>query len=199
VLSSVALAAMLVGCGGTIAFADAKALVVTGTPPPPAPPPAPPPPPEPAPAPKRVEITADKIVITEKVQFDYNKATIKTDSNSLLDEIASVIKSNPQLRKISIEGHTDSDGSDAYNLKLSRDRAGSVMRYLVEHGVDAGRLVSAGFGEQKPIAGNDTAEGKEKNRRVEFLITEQDEVKKVYELDPKTGEKRVVESKEQRP
>lgn len=179
---------VVAGCGGSMSFSDTSPLVVTGTlPAPPSPPPAPP---APEPAPQRVEITADKIVITEKIQFDFNQASIKPESHGLLDEIAGVIKANPQLRKISIEGHTDSDGSDAYNLKLSRDRAAAVMRYLTEHGVEASRLASNGFGEQKPIASNDTPEGKEKNRRVDFLITEQDQVKKSYEIDPKTGEKR---------
>jgi OOP family OmpA-OmpF porin len=145
------------------------------------------------PAHKRVEISADKIVITEKIQFDFDAATIKPESHPLLDEIANVIKANPRLRKISIEGHTDSDGVAAYNLKLSRERATSVQRYLTGHGVAAERLSSTGFGADKPIANNDTAEGKEQNRRVEFLIVEQDPLKETYEIDPKTGKKRPVE------
>jgi outer membrane protein OmpA-like peptidoglycan-associated protein len=144
-------------------------------------------------APKRVEISADRIAITEKIQFDFNAATIKPESHALLDEIADVIKANPQLRKISIEGHTDSDGVAAYNLKLSRERAASVLRYLTGHGVAAERLTSTGFGAEKPIANNDDAEGKEQNRRVEFLIVQQDPVKQTYEIDPKTGKKRSVE------
>src|SRR3989442_15791876 len=91
------------GCGGTMTFSDSSALVVTGQ--------GPTPPPPPAPEPKRVEVTADKIVINEKIQFDFDKATIKPETHSLLDEITTGIKSNTQLKKISIEGHTDSDGS----------------------------------------------------------------------------------------
>ena len=173
-------------------FADKNALVVSGEPP--APPPPPEPKPEPPPKPKRVEVTQDKIVIKDKIQFDTNKTTIKSESDELLSEIVSVIKDNPQLRKISIEGHTDSDGSDAYNLKLSDGRARAVMDHLVQNGVEADRLESKGFGETKPIADNDTPEGKEKNRRVEFIITEQDKVKKTYEIDPTTGEKVEVDS-----
>jgi OOP family OmpA-OmpF porin len=109
-----------------------------------------------------------------------------------------VIKENPHIKKISIEGHTDSDGSYNYNLKLSDDRSASVMKYLTDHGIDAGRLASRGFGESKAIAPNDTEEGKEKNRRVEFLITEQEEVTKTYELDPKTGERREVKAKKEK-
>ena len=169
-------------------FSDSSALVVTGEPP--APPPTPPPP-----EPKRVEVTADKIMISEKIQFDFNQATIKPESNGLLDEITSVIRQNPRLKKISIEGHTDSDGADSYNKKLSQGRADAVMHYLTEHGIEAGRLAAKGYGESKPIAPNDTPEGKEKNRRVEFLITQQDEVKQTIEIDPKTGEKKQVEEK----
>ncbi|MDH5670959.1 MAG: OmpA family protein [Myxococcales bacterium] len=189
-----ALAAVLFGsfgCGGTMAFSDSSSLVVVGDPPPP-PEPEPPPPPPP---PKRVEVTADQIVIKEKIQFEVDKADIRSESHDLLNEIVSVIKENAHIRKISIEGHTDSDGSNKYNKKLSDSRAASVLKYLTEHGIEADRLSSKGFGEEKPIASNDTAEGKEKNRRVEFLIVEQGEVKKTFEIDPKTGERREVGSK----
>ena len=165
----IAAAAALAGCGGTLTFSDQNALAVSGTPPPP--PPAPDPP-------KRVEVTADKIVINEKIQFDFNKATIKPESHSLLDEVTGVIKQNPQLKKISIEGHTDSEGSDSYNLKLSDERANAVMKYLVEHGVEQARLAAKGFGETKPIASNDNDQGREQNRRVEFMIVEQDQKEK---------------------
>lgn len=181
----------LVGCCGQMVFSDSSALTIVGTPPPPPEPPPPPPPPKP----KRVEVTADKIVIKEKIQFDVDKATIKPESHSLLNEIVSVIKENKQIRRLSIEGHTDSDGSDRYNQKLSDNRSASVKKYLVDHGIDEGMLDSKGHGESKPIASNDTEEGKEKNRRVEFLITAQDEVREVYEVDPKTGKKRLVAQK----
>jgi len=139
-----------------------------------------------------VEVTADKIVINEKIMFDVDKSTIKSESFDLLNEIAKVIKENPQIRKISIEGHTDSDGSDKYNQKLSDGRTASVKKYLVEQGLADTMLDSKGWGESKPIADNGTPEGKEKNRRVEFLITAQDDVKKTLEVDPKTGQKREV-------
>jgi outer membrane protein OmpA-like peptidoglycan-associated protein len=186
-LASVCACLTFAACGGVTAFSDTRSLVIQGEPPAPPPPPEPPPP-----APKRVEVTADKIVIREKIQFDFDKATIKSESNGLLDEISSVIKDNPQLRKIAIEGHTDSDGADAYNIKLSSDRAGAVMAYLVSHGVERERLSAKGYGESKPIASNDDADGKEKNRRVEFIITHQDKLKTTYEVDPTTGERKAV-------
>jgi OOP family OmpA-OmpF porin len=189
------LAMSSLACSGTMAFSDTSSLVVVGEPPAP-PPPPPPPKPEPPPPPKRVEVTADKIVITEKIQFDFNKATIKPESHGLLDELVSVIKENAFIKKISIEGHTDSDGGDKYNMKLSDGRAKAVMAYFTEHGIDASRLTAKGFGETKPIGDNKTDEGKEQNRRVEFMITEQEEVKKTFEKDPKTGELKEVPAPE---
>ncbi|MGD8858925.1 MAG: OmpA family protein [Myxococcales bacterium] len=174
------------GCGPTT-FAGKSAIVVEGTPPPP-----PEPPPEPEPKPKRVEVTADKIVIKEKILFEFNKSEIREESHGLLDEIVGVLQDNPQIKKVSIEGHTDSDGSEKYNKELSEGRAAAVKKYLVDHGVAAERLSSKGLGESKPIASNETDAGKEKNRRVEFLITEQEAVKKTYEIDPETGKRREV-------
>lgn len=142
---------------------------------------------------KRVVISADKIVITEKIQFDFDAATIKHESHSLLDELAALIRAQSQLRKISIEGHTDSDGDAAYNIKLSRERAAAVRRYLMEHGVDPSRLTSTGYGTQHPLASNDTEEGKEANRRVEFVIVEQAPVQQTYEVDPNTNKSRLFE------
>ncbi|HKU41706.1 MAG TPA: OmpA family protein [Polyangiales bacterium] len=181
----------LAACSGSLAFSDTSPLVVMGTPPPP-PEPPPPPPPPPPPEPKRVEVTQDQIVIHEKIQFETNKAVIKPESFGLLDEVTAAIRDTPQIKKLSIEGHTDSVGSDKYNQKLSDQRAASVKAYLVEHGIDAAKLASKGWGEAKPIGDNETEEGREQNRRVEFIISEQETVKKTYEIDPKTGEKREV-------
>jgi OOP family OmpA-OmpF porin len=189
----------LPGCTHTLVFSDTAPIVVTGTPPvPPPPPPKPPELPAKPAAPKLVEVQKDQIVIREKIQFETDKAAIKPESSALLEEITRVVQENAQLKKISIEGHTDSDGKDAYNMKLSDGRAKAVMEYLVEHGVDAGRLAAKGFGETKPMVPNDSAENKEKNRRVEFMIVEQDVVKKTYEEDPKTGARKEVGSTEEK-
>ena len=80
-------------------------------------------------------------------------------------EIVDVIKKNPHIKKISIEGHASSEGDAAFNKKLSGDRAKSVMTYLVDKGIPKESLQSKGFGSEKPIASNDTEDGKEKNRR----------------------------------
>jgi outer membrane protein OmpA-like peptidoglycan-associated protein len=80
-----------------------------------------------------------------------------------------MLKEHPELR-IAIEGHTDSDGDDAFNQKLSDSRAAAVKSYLVEqHDVDASRLESAGFGESRPVGDNSVPEGKQQNRRVELV------------------------------
>lgn len=122
---------------------------------------------------RKAQVVGKKIEITEKVMFDTAKATIKTGSHELLNDVADVMKEHTDIQKIRIEGHTDSDGKDKYNKKLSQDRANSVMAFLAERGVAADRMEAVGYGEEKPIADNETDEGKEKNRRVEFNILEQ--------------------------
>lgn len=171
-------------CGGSVQFQDQQPIRVTVAPPPPEPEPEPEPPPEP----KRVTVTADHIEISEKIHFETAEATIAADSHGLLDEIVTVLKQSPQIKKVSIEGHTDSAGSAATNKQLSEQRAQAVMNYLIQHGVGAVRLESRGHGEDKPVADNKTEAGREQNRRVEFLIAEQDEVTKEVLVDPATGE-----------
>ncbi|RKX69963.1 hypothetical protein DRP53_06475, partial [candidate division WOR-3 bacterium] len=98
------------------------------------------------------------------------KATIKPESYPILDEAAAILTSHPEIR-VEIQGHTDSIGSDAYNLKLSNLRANAVRTYLIErHGIDPSRLVARGYGESRPIADNRTKEGRAQNRRVDFVI-----------------------------
>jgi len=164
-LAPIALGACLSACGGSVRFADHSAISVLG------PPLEKPPEPEPA----RVELRDDRIVINEKIQFAYNDDRILPQSFSLLDEVAAVIKQNPQVMKIEIGGHASTEGGDDHNLQLSDRRAHAVMKHLVEKaGVDAGRLTSKGYGEQKPLVHpDDSEEQREVNRRVEFLILEQ--------------------------
>ncbi|UCG31377.1 MAG: OmpA family protein [candidate division WOR-3 bacterium] len=114
-----------------------------------------------------------KIVLPE-VYFETAKSDIKPESYPVLDGAAKTIKmvfeGNPDV-KIEVQGHTDSRGSDAYNQKLSNDRAGSVKQYLVlNHNINADRLMARGYGESKPVASNDSPEGMAKNRRVEFVV-----------------------------
>jgi OOP family OmpA-OmpF porin len=186
--------ALVQGCAGQISFAGDSALSVAGDPPPPPPPPPPPKEEPPPPPPARVEVRDNKIEIREKIQFDHAKATIKEESHDLLNEIADVIKKNPHIKKISVEGHASAEGDPGFNKRLSGDRAKSVVTYLVEKGIPKDALQSKGFGVEKPIASNDTEEGRMKNRRVEFNIIEQDVTKKKIEIDPATGKEKVIET-----
>ncbi|MFT3769140.1 MAG: OmpA family protein [Minicystis sp.] len=87
--------------------------------------------------------------------------------------MVSLLVANPTIKSMSIEGHTDNQGTPEYNQRLSDDRANAVLAYLVKKGIDPHRLTAKGYGLTKPRATNDTDEGRQKNRRVEFHITEQ--------------------------
>ena len=123
----------------------------------------------------RVQVTREKIDISESIYFESGKALIKPESFGLLDEIASVIVDHPELTKIRIEGHTDSRGSASANKALSERRAAAVRDYLVDKGVEAERLESEGFGEERPLDAANTAEAHEKNRRVDFFVAERED------------------------
>ncbi len=110
-----------------------------------------------------------QIELKDKIYFESAKWKIIPKSFKVLDQVAQLLKDYPTMR-LSIEGHTDSDGSDEFNQKLSENRAHAVKEYLGIQGIGLDRLQAIGFGESKPIASNRTARGKETNRRVEFGI-----------------------------
>ena len=161
---------------GTAAYFLCKAMGVGEAPaaePAPAPAPEPiaearaaaPPTEEPAPAPQ-----AQRIVL-RGVQFEFDKADIRPDAGVILDEAANQLSQVAGAR-VSVDGHTDSSGSDAYNQALSERRAAAVREYLVSKGVDASRLSSNGYGEAQPVADNASDEGRALNRRVELKVQE---------------------------
>lgn len=113
-----------------------------------------------------------KIDLRGAVNFDTGKASIKRESWTVLDQVAKVLRENPQVKRVRIDGHTDSQGSAALNRSLSKKRAEAVVQYLIEKGIARERFDSAGFGEDQPIADNKTALGRAKNRRVEFTVLE---------------------------
>jgi OOP family OmpA-OmpF porin len=167
------------------------------TPPPPVayspPPPAYiPPPPPPAPCkdtdgdgvcdavdkcpgtPKGFKVDASGCIIEQKiilrsVNFEFNKDKLTPPAQTSLDEVGAALVGQPALR-VEIAGYTDSVGSAAYNLALSKKRAAAVKNYLIGKGVPASNLVSQGYGKGSPIASNDTEEGRAENRRVEFSV-----------------------------
>jgi outer membrane protein OmpA-like peptidoglycan-associated protein len=120
-----------------------------------------------------IVVTKEKIELKQTIYFDFGKATIKPVSFPLLDEVALALTDNPNI-KVRIEGHTDSVGNDKKNMKLSQARADSVRAYLVKKGIDPARMESKGYGETVPIADNRAQEGRDQNRRVEFVIISQE-------------------------
>jgi OOP family OmpA-OmpF porin len=136
----------------------------------PAPAPAPAPPPPPPPPPPAPEV-GSKIISLDGAHFDFDKATLKPEGHAKLDQAAAVMAEHATIT-VAVEGHTDSVGSDAYNQKLSERRAQAAVDYLVSQGVDASRLQPTGYGESKPMASNDTADGRAQNRRVDLVVTD---------------------------
>jgi outer membrane protein OmpA-like peptidoglycan-associated protein len=123
-----------------------------------------------------VVLETDRIRITNNIFFETGEARLQEKSFPLLDEVYKVLKENPDVGPVRVDGHTDNRGSRAYNLDLSNRRARAVMEYLIKKGIDPKRLSHKGFGFDKPVDTNDTPIGRAKNRRVEFnLIGGQDE------------------------
>ena len=122
------------------------------------------------------EVISELNEYSKTVLFDFNKATIRPESEDALQSIVDIMNEYPQTI-FHIEGHTDSIGSEAYNEKLSRERAASVETWLSEHGVPANRLTSEGYGETRPIATNSTDAGRQENRRVEISLDKDREMK----------------------
>jgi outer membrane protein OmpA-like peptidoglycan-associated protein len=113
-----------------------------------------------------------KRIVLRGVHFDFDKTAIREDSRPVLDEAVDVLKENPNVR-IAVEGYTDNVGTEIYNEKLSVQRAEAVFRYLVNHGIAPERMEVVGYGETRPVASNDTADGRAENRRVELRVVDQ--------------------------
>jgi OOP family OmpA-OmpF porin len=128
---------------------------------------------EPEPEPAAV-VESETIELKEQVQFETGSAVLLASSRSLLDEVARLMTDHPEIRKVEIRGHTDGDGSRDHNQRLSDRRAAAVRTHLIGAGVAKARLTSRGFGEDQPIADNESDEGKAQNRRVELRILERD-------------------------
>lgn len=153
--------------GAAIGFgvgAAAGALLCADRTPEPAPAPEPEPMPEPEPVP---EPEFEPVVLSSEVNFAFDSDELLPGASITLDEVAHRLRENTELR-VSIEGHTDSVGNPTYNQDLSQRRAESVKTYLVNQGIDESRMVATGYGLDRPVASNDTPEGRAENRRVEI-------------------------------
>lgn len=159
-LASPILVAMLLvlGCRPRV-FSDTASIDVQGT--------APPPVVVEAPVPTRIELR-------EKIQFAKSSHEILEVSHPVLDEAAAQILGEPRIKHVRVEGHASAEGHDGRNLSLSARRAEAVRLYLVRKGVPESKISAEGFGETRPVADNDTPEGREANRRVEINVVEQE-------------------------
>ncbi|HAE34451.1 MAG TPA: hypothetical protein DCG22_01565 [Bacteroidetes bacterium] len=118
----------------------------------------------------KAKIEKGQIKILEQVKFKTASDVILPESDEILQAVKKILDENPDIELISVEGHTDSRGGAGYNRALSKRRAASVVKWLTKNGIDKSRLTSKGFGPDKPIDTNDTPEGRQNNRRVEFHI-----------------------------
>jgi outer membrane protein OmpA-like peptidoglycan-associated protein len=118
-----------------------------------------------------IESTTD-IVTLEPIEFEFDKDVLRDSAYPILDEVVDALKLNSSITLVEVEGHTDEQGNDAYNLDLSKRRAATVMRYLVDHGIDKLRLTSEGYGETKPVDRRHSQDAYKTNRRVAFSIKE---------------------------
>ncbi|HWP67620.1 MAG TPA: OmpA family protein [Candidatus Limnocylindria bacterium] len=121
------------------------------------------PPVEPPPAP------GTEIVELRGTHFAFDSARLTPEGEAILDQAIATLEKHPQIN-VRIEGHTDSIGSEAYNMKLGQRRADAVESYLVSHGISASRLSTVSYGESRPVASNDTEEGRAQNRRTELIV-----------------------------
>jgi OmpA-OmpF porin, OOP family len=124
--------------------------------------------------PENISREGSSIRTFKQVQFAFGSAEILPESFPMLQEIADLLKANPNIKLLAVEGHTDNRGSAALNKTLSQNRAASVMKWLTAHAIEAGRLEAHGYGLEKPLVDNDSDENRQKNRRVEFKILKED-------------------------
>jgi outer membrane protein OmpA-like peptidoglycan-associated protein len=119
---------------------------------------------------QRVKVQGNEIRISDKILFETDSAKILGQSSALLEEIADVLRRNPNIQLVEIQGHTDNTGGREHNQRLSEARAAAVKDYLVKNGIEASRLTSKGYGQDRPLSPNVTEANKAKNRRVQFII-----------------------------
>jgi outer membrane protein OmpA-like peptidoglycan-associated protein len=137
--------------------------------------------------PKNANVAVGKgeIFIKQQIQFAVDSATILPESSGLLSEIADAMIKNPRIRRVEVQGHTDNTGTPDHNMQLSDERAGAVVSWLTAHGVASDRLTPRGYGQSKPLVPNVTTGNRAKNRRVQFIIVDQDPASDTPRAQPK--------------
>ena len=121
-------------------------------------------------APARVAVRGDRLELAEPIYFDSGKSTIKPQSHALLDEVAKALGDNAWIELVEIGVHSDERGADAYNLRITDERAAAIRAWLVAHGVAATRVAAHGYGETRPLCNDHNEACWSKNRRVELVI-----------------------------
>lgn len=120
--------------------------------------------------PATVRLEGTQIVLLQQIRFVEGSNELAGDSAGILEDVMHVMGEHPEIARVAVDGHTDNVGSEAANIELSQRRAVAVARWLIQHGIDARRIETRGFGPRRPIAANDTEQGRAQNRRVEFQI-----------------------------
>jgi len=132
-----------------------------------------------------IEVKKGDVIKLDKIYFESNRWNLLEDSYSQLDQLVTLMDKHPKMR-IAIHGHTDSKGSETYNKTISNNRCQSVYDYLISNSIDLNRLEFEGYGEVYPVDTNDTEEGRQNNRRVEFVIVEVDDEKEGDKINEKS-------------
>ena len=143
-------------------------------------------------APAAAPTQGELIGLSEKIFFKHNESIILRRSFPILSQVAGLIKRHSQIKRVRIEGHTDDTGGVNFNLKLSQERADAVRLHLISLGIDVSRLEAVGYGDQRPIASNDTDEGRALNRRVDFRITSGPQ--EIFKVDAGTAAPQMAKS-----
>jgi outer membrane protein OmpA-like peptidoglycan-associated protein len=117
-----------------------------------------------------VLVTSHELKLRKQVHFQHDSAEILPDSTAILEEIADVLNTHPEIKGVEVQGHTDNEGTPAYNLRLSESRAQAVVDTLVKLGVDPLRLEAKGYGDTKPLLPNTTESNRARNRRVQLMV-----------------------------
>jgi len=124
-------------------------------------------------APHRVGVASigtDRIMLDERIRFEFDSDAIRRDSTAALRDVARLLREHPEIVRIEIRGHTDSQGPGDYNLQLSTERAQEVARFLTQNGVSPRRVSARGFGESRPLVRGSSERAHAANRRVEFIV-----------------------------